>query len=415
MPTRLPAQEYMMNATTGGVPRYRPFTGPVFLQEGFRPFFLGAALWSALALCLWLGSLVGHVALPTAFDALTWHGHEMIFGFAVAAVSGFLLTAIPNWTGRLPLQGGPLAVLALTWLAGRAAVTVSAWIGAPLAAAVDLAFLILLLMAVLREVAAGRNWRNLPMPMALGLLIAANLLVHLEALDVAETAALGLRLAMSVLLMLIALVGGRIIPSFTRNWLAKRGVTPLPAGFGAVDKVALVAGAVGLAGWVAAAEPSITGAALIVAGLAAALRLARWRGYRTAAEPLVWVLHAGHGWLALGLFLLGLSHLWAAVPSAAALHALTAGAIGTMILAVMTRATRGHTGRALAAGLGTTSIYLLVTAAAALRVAAAVATGLYLPLLIASGAAWVGAFLLFMALYGMPLLTPRLKTSEPGT
>jgi uncharacterized protein involved in response to NO len=220
---------------------------------------------------------------------------------------------------------------------------------------------------------------------------------------------------MSVLLMLIALVGGRIIPSFTRNWLAKRGVTPLPAGFGAVDKVALVAGAVGLAGWVAAAEPSITGAALIVAGLAAALRLARWRGYRTAAEPLVWVLHAGHGWLALGLFLLGLSHLWAAVPSAAALHALTAGAIGTMILAVMTRATRGHTGRALAAGLGTTSIYLLVTAAAALRVAAAVATGLYLPLLIASGAAWVGAFLLFMALYGMPLLTPRLKTSEPGT
>jgi uncharacterized protein involved in response to NO len=217
MPTRLPAQEYMMNATTGGVPRYRPFTGPVFLQEGFRPFFLGAALWSALALCLWLGSLVGHVALPTAFDALTWHGHEMIFGFAVAAVSGFLLTAIPNWTGRLPLQGGPLAVLALTWLAGRAAVTVSAWIGAPLAAAVDLAFLILLLMAVLREVAAGRNWRNLPMPMALGLLIAANLLVHLEALDVAETAALGLRLAMSVLLMLIALVGGRIIPSFTRN------------------------------------------------------------------------------------------------------------------------------------------------------------------------------------------------------
>ena len=101
-----------MNAATGGIPRYRPSTGPAFLQEGFRPFFLGAALWSALALCLWLGNLAGHVALPTAFDALTWHGHEMIFGFAVAAVSGFLLTAIPNWTGRLPLQGGPLAVLA---------------------------------------------------------------------------------------------------------------------------------------------------------------------------------------------------------------------------------------------------------------------------------------------------------------
>ncbi|MGH6930714.1 MAG: NnrS family protein, partial [Dongiaceae bacterium] len=176
-----------MNTTTGGIPRYRSSTGPALLQEGFRPFFLGAALWSALALCLWLGSLAGHVALPTAFDALTWHAHEMIFGFAAATVSGFLLTAIPNWTGRLPLQGGPLAALALTWLAGRAAIAVSAWIGALPAAAIDLAFLVLLLMAVLREIAAGRNWRNLPMPAALGLLIAANLLVHIEAIGMADT------------------------------------------------------------------------------------------------------------------------------------------------------------------------------------------------------------------------------------
>lgn len=398
----------MLNAATGAIPRYRPFRGPALLQEGFRPFFLGAALWSALALCLWLGSLAGHVALPTSFDPLAWHGHEMIFGFAAATVGGFLLTAIPNWTGRLPLQGAPLAVLALTWLAGRAAVAVSAWIGALPAAAIDLAFLVLLLMAVLREIAAGRNWRNLPMPAALGLLIAANLLVHLEAVGMSATAPLGLRLGLAVLLMLIALVGGRIIPSFTRNWLAKRAAKTLPAGFGAVDKVALIAGAVGLAAWVAAVESSIAGVVLIVAGLAAALRLARWRGHRTAAEPLVWILHLGHGWLALGLCLLGLSNLWPAVPASAALHALGAGAVGTMVLAVMTRATLGHTSRALTAGPGTTAIYLLATLAAVLRVAAAFAPALDLPLPAASGAAWIGAFLLFVVLYAIPLLTPRL-------
>jgi uncharacterized protein involved in response to NO len=404
-----------MKAITGGIPRYRSSSGPSLLRESFRPFFLGAALWSALALCLWLGTLVGHVALPTALDPLIWHAHEMIFGFAAATVSGFLLTAIPNWTGRFPLQGGPLAVLALAWVAGRAAVTLSGWIGALPAAAIDLTFLLLLLMAVMREIIAGRNWRNLPMPAALGLLTAANLLVHLEAIGVADTADLGLRLGLAVLLMLIALVGGRIIPSFTRNWLVKRGVETLPAGFGAVDRLALAAGAVGLAAWVAAIEPSITGSVLILAGLAAALRLARWRGHRTAAEPLVWILHAGHGWLALGLGLLGLSQLWPAVPGSAALHALSAGAVGTMVLAVMTRATLGHTGRTLTAGRGTTAIYLLVTLAAALRVAAAFAATAFLPLLIASGAAWIGAFLLFAVLYGMALLTPRRRPAEANT
>jgi len=392
-----------MSTTTGGIPRYRPFTGPTLLQEGFRPFFLGAALWSALALCLWLGMLAGHVALPTAFDALTWHAHEMIFGFAAAAVSGFLLTAIPNWTGRLPLQGRPLAVLVLTWLAGRVALAVSAWIGALPAAAIDVAFLLLLVLAVLREIAAGRNWRNLPMPAALTLLIAANVLMHLEAVGLADTAALGLRLGLGMLLMLIALVGGRIIPSFTRNWLAKRGAQDLPAAFGAIDKAALIAGAAGLAAWIAAIEPAVAGVLLIVAGFAAALRLARWQGHRTAAEPLLWVLHLGHGWLALGLCLLGLSQLWPAVPVSAALHALTAGAVGTMILAVMTRATLGHTGRPLAAGPGTTAIFLLVTLAAVLRLAASFAASLYLPLLVASGLAWIAAFLLFAALYARPL------------
>ena len=395
---------------TGGIPRHRPFAGPALLQAGFRPFFLGAALWSALALCLWFGIVVGHVTLPTAFDPLTWHAHEMIFGFAAAAVAGFMLTAIPNWTGRLPLQGGPLALLVLLWLGGRIAVATSAAIGAVPAAAIDLSFLLLLLLAVLREIVAGRNWRNLPMPAALGLLTTANLLVHLEAIGAARTATLGLRLALAMLLMLIALIGGRLIPSFTRNWLVKRDPGRVPTGFGAVDRFALIACAAGLAGWVAEIEATVTGVMLIVAGTLAALRLARWRGYLTAREPLLWILHLGHAWLAFGLMLLGLGQIWAAVPATAGLHALTAGAIGTMVLAVATRATLGHTGRPLAAGHGTTAIYLLVTTAAALRVAAALTATLQLPLLAASAVAWIAAFLLFVALYATPLLTPRLQS-----
>ncbi len=396
-----------MSRIAGGIPRYRPFGGPALLQEGFRPFFLGAALWSALALCLWLGQLAGHLALPTGFDPLAWHAHEMIFGFAAAAVSGFLLTAIPNWTGRMPLQGVPLAMLAVAWLAGRAALACSALIGAVPAAMIDLSFLLLLLLAVFREIAVGRNWRNLPMPAALTLLILANLLIHLEAVGMASTAALGQRLAIAVLLMLIAIVGGRIIPSFTRNWLAKRAGERLPATFGSIDKAALATNLAGLALWVSDLASSIAGVLLVAAGVASALRLARWRGHRTLAEPLLWVLHLGHGWLALGLVLLGLSELSSVLPQTTALHALTAGAIGTMILAVMTRATLGHTGRALAAGSGTTVIYLLVTLAAVSRIAADFADAFYMPLLVVSGIAWVGAFLLFVMFYGCMLTTSR--------
>jgi uncharacterized protein involved in response to NO len=397
---------------SGGIPRYRPFDGPALLHAGFRPFFLGAALWSAIALGLWLGVLMGQVMLPIALDPVAWHAHEMIFGFAAAAVGGFLLTAIPNWTGRLPIQGGPLAVLALAWLAGRVAVVLSALIGAVPAAVADLSYLVLLLLALVREIVAGRNWRNLPMPGALSVLIAANLLIHLKSMGLAETAGVGIRLGIGVLLMLISLIGGRIIPSFTRNWLVKRRSMSLPAAFGFADRLALFVTALGIACWIAAIDDLMTGILLVTAGCAAMVRLVRWRGYLTAAEPLLWSLHLGHAWLAVGLALLGLSHLWPDVPATAALHALTAGAIGTMALAVMTRASLGHTGRPLVAGARTTAIYLLITSAALLRVAAAITTMPYVPLLAAAGAAWIGAFLLFALAYARPLLTPR--TSSPA-
>jgi uncharacterized protein involved in response to NO len=389
-----------MTARTA-VPRYRAYDGPALFREGFRPFFLAAGLWGAAAVPLWLLVLVGGLEVPTAFAPVTWHAHEMIFGFAGAVVAGFLLTAIPNWTGRMPLQGLPLAVLFGAWIAGRIAVAGSAMIGAGPAGVVDLAFPVLLLLSALREIVAGRNWRNLPMLLALLLLIVANALTHLDAAGLAASGPLGTRLGIATLVLMMGLIGGRIIPSFTRNWLVKHGCATLPAAFGPYDRICLVVTLAGLAAWVFAEDQAVAGVALIIAGFLNLARWARWQGRRTLSEPLVWSLHLGFLWIPLGLLLLGLGVLVPQiVPSTSGLHALTAGAIGGMTLAVMTRATLGHSGRELKADGWTATIYLAIALAAALRVAAPVVAEVYLPLLCLAGIAWTAAFGLFALIYG---------------
>lgn len=259
------------------IPRYRPQTGPVVLSAGFRPFFLLASFWASLAIPIWLAFFTGHGQVPTALSPVVWHVHEMIFGFGAATVAGFLLTAIPNWTGRMPLQGGPLAFLVLLWAVGRVAVLVSAKIGPDAAAALDLAFPVVFLGAVGREIFAGRNWRNLPMLGALALLLLGNLLVHLESVGVASTAELGNRLGVATLLMLISFVGGRIVPSFTRNWLTKQrpDVSP-PSSFDLVDRAALAITALALATWVIAPEARVAPWVELAAGLAISLGSAPW-------------------------------------------------------------------------------------------------------------------------------------------
>ncbi len=229
---------------------------------------------------------------------------------------------------------------------GRAAMATSMLIGPALAAVIDLSFLALLLAVVLREIVSGRNWRNLPMPGALAVLLLANVLMHTGAADVALSEAAGQRLGIATITLLISLIGGRIIPSFTRNWLAKRGETQMPSSVGWVDYVSLALTFAALGAWVGAPESQHSGVVLVAAGLASAIRLARWCGHRTLSEPLVWSLHLGFAWIPIGLCLLGLGTLLPAfVPSTAGLHALTAGAIGSMTLAVMTRATsRTHPG-----------------------------------------------------------------------
>ena len=261
------------------VPRYRVHEETVILSAGFRPFFLSSSIWAAIGVPLWLCAYTGGLTLPTQLPPSNWHAHEMIFGFAAATVAGFLLTAIPNWTGRLPLQGGPLATLVLLWAIGRVAVLLSAVIGTPVAALADLSFPAAFLAVVAREIIVGRNWRNLPMLGALSLLLIGNLLVHLDALGIADTAQLGDRLGLVTLFLLISLVGGRIIPSFTRNWLTKaRPTVPPPAAESRLDVAALVVTAVALLSWAFAPDTAVTSWAVIVAGVAAALRLSRWRG-----------------------------------------------------------------------------------------------------------------------------------------
>jgi uncharacterized protein involved in response to NO len=381
---------------------------PAWLSFGFRPFFLAAAAWSAVALGVWAAMLARGFVLPSRLQGLSWHAHEMLFGFVMAAVGGFLLTAIPNWTGRRPVQGAMLAVLAALWAVGRIACLVSALMPAWAAVAADLAFTVAIGAVVAYEIVGGRHWRNLPMLAPVAVLGAANLLMHLESLGVRVPAGLGWRLGLAAVMVLLSVIGGRITPAFTRNWLVKRGeasADDFPPG--GVDRLALGALLAGLFTWAAAPAAPAAGW-LLIAGAAANLwRLSRWRGADTLQEPLLTVLHLGYAWLVAGAALLGWSVLSPAVPLGAAVHALTVGAVGTMILAVMTRASRGHTGRPLTACGFTRAIYALIVLATLARIAAAFAADWTMGLLLASSVLWIGAFVLFLATYGRMLLTSR--------
>lgn len=383
----------------------RAYAGPALLSYGFRPFFLGAAAWAALGMLAWLPQYFGDIVLATAFGPIDWHIHEMLFGYVGAVVAGFLLTAIPNWTGRLPVQGTPLAALVGLWLAGRIAVAVSAHIGALLTAIVDVAFLAGLAGVAAREIVAGKNWRNLRVLILIAVLVLGNLVFHIEAAT-AGAANYGTRIGLAGAIGLLMLVGGRIIPSFTHNWLARQGPGRMPVAFAAFDAFCLAAAAVALLIWTLWPEHAAAGGLLIMAGLLHAARLSRWAGERTFSDRLVLVLHAGYAFVPFGFLLVGAAALWpGAVPKSAGIHAWTAGAVGLMTTAVMTRASLGHTGQALRASPATQAIYALVLLSAVTRIAAAF--GGAVVLLHVSALAWIAAFAGFVLAYGPALLRRR--------
>ncbi len=374
--------------------------GIPFLSYGFRPFFAFASAYAVVAMVMWMGAIMGWISPPFAMAPVDWHIHEMLFGFGAAGLAGFLLTAVANWTKREPVKGMPLVGLSVLWLAGRLAVTRGDDLSPSMVAAMDLPFLATLTVVFAREVMAAGNRRNYPIIAALAFLTLANALTHGEAFGLgAEWVGVGQRLGMHVYVLLIILIGGRVIPAFTGNWLKKSGIPGEPVTIWVFELVLMGTAIVAAVADTAMPGGPVTSGVLIVAGGLHLIRLSRWRGLQTLGEPIVWVLHLGYLWIGLGSLMLGLSGMDHGVPRVAAVHALMIGALGTMFLAMMTRASLGHTGRSLEVGPGTVMAYVLITLAAVSRVIAPWWDAVWTELMLMSAGTWIAGFGLFFALY----------------
>ncbi|MAS03299.1 MAG: short-chain dehydrogenase [Ahrensia sp.] len=370
---------------------------PAILRQGFRIFFLAAATWAALVMAIFVAVLSGVSVISPAFGLVDWHIHELLFGYTGAVIAGFLLTAVPNWTKRLPVSGWRLLILFLIWVAGRIAVTVSGDSNALLVAVFDLAFPVWLIFVIARELVVGRSYRNLRVLALVTLFAGANIAFHYEAATTGTTD-YSRRGGIAVILLLIMLIGGRVIPSFTRNWLAQNRSKSFPVPFGRFDGLTIAASAAAFLIWIGAPESLVAAMALALAGLLNLVRLARWKGWQTFSEGLVAVLHVAYAFVPAGMIAVALSiGTPDLVPPAGALHLLTAGAIAMMTVAVMTRASLGHTGRKLHADGMILAIYAALVISVILRFAYAVEPAS--ALLVASGSLWMVAFVLFGSRY----------------
>lgn len=380
------------------------------LSNGFRPLFTLVSLQALLALGGWLAFWNGWLNPPASMlSPVIWHGHEMLFGFVGAAIGGFLLAAVANWTGRRPVAGLPLVGLVAAWLLARAvALFGGAWPDVVNALAA-ISFWLLLAFLFGRELILAGNRRNLKVLIIIGGFALLSLAFHLHWLAPLDV----LHLTMVLVLMLLTLIGGRITPAFTRNWLNRQSIdgATMPAAFGPVDVAAAVLTPLAGIAWVFWSSAPVTAVLLLLAGGVQLVRLVRWHGWQTRSEPLLLVLHLGYAWLGLGLLLLAGSSagFWA---SSAGLHALTVGAMGGMIMAVASRAALGHTGRELSAGPLLTLAFLALHLAALVRVLAALVPALMMTLISLSALLWLLAFALFAWRYLPILLGPSLSFSD---
>jgi uncharacterized protein involved in response to NO len=382
------------------------YQGPAVFSYGFRPFFLGAALFAGVAVPVWILVLAGVGESTFLYPARDWHVHEMVFGFLPAVITGFLLTAIPNWTDRPPIRGHELMLLVTLWLAGRLLIAMP-WFTPLVSAIVDVGFLVAVAGLVWREIATTKSWDRAPMGVLVSLLAGANILFHVLNLSGTETD-LPERMALAMVMMLLALIGGRVTPNFTGEFLTESGRAERPASFSRYDGLSIALVGFAVLSWIVQPHSMATGWIFVAAGLANLGRLARWYGWATWREPLVLILHFGYGWFALSLLILGGSILGVGLPKEDAVHAFTSGAVGAMTLAVMTRASLGHTGRPRHAGPLTVLIYILVNLGAVLRVFGPMTD---LPTNFVLGVAagsWSGAYLLFAMFYGPFLLRQSL-------
>ncbi|MGE5516916.1 MAG: NnrS family protein [Bacteroidota bacterium] len=395
-------------------PVYRGKPGPLFFAAGFRPFFLFAGIQAVVALPLWLMVYVGGLDLRLPFAAPIWHGHEMVFGFAAAAIGGFLLTAVPNWTNTHHVSGRPLMVLFALWLAGRIAFTLSGLLPPLVVTVVELSYMPVLALLLAKPLIDAGKARNIVFLPILALFLLADAVVVAGALWGVGDAMRGIYLGMALVLVMIAIVGGRIIPSFTQNWLRMQGRPVELRPIGWIEKGG-AQGSVLLAGVLTAVAPGsvASGVVLLVASAIHLVRLSRWHGAKTLANPILWVLHLGYLWLVIGLALLGIASFFPALPLSAAVHALTAGCIGTMVLGVMSRAALGHSGRPLDVSKATVAAYVLLSLGTVLRVAAPLLPDAQIGLTHAGGSLWALAWLLFVVVY-FPIVTRPRADGRPG-
>lgn len=384
--------------------------GPVFLEYGFRPFFLGAGIQAVVAMTAWIGWMflqgmdISPQELSIAVPPHVWHAHEMIFGYALAVVAGFFLTAVPNWTGRQPVRGSLLGTLFAAWLVAR----LTSWLGGylpPLAVALpELAFIGMLSVLVGQALLAGWSRRNILFLPVLASLFVASVMYHAGAVYPAHI------LGLDTILVLVTVIGGRVVPAFTTNALRRDGTSPLPRAADKRDAAAILSVVAVAVADMAAPGSDLAGAIAIAAGLLAGLRLIGWRGTKVMDAPILWILHLGYSWLALGLALKGFAILTGMISETAAIHALTIGAVGSMTMGVMSRAALGHTGRALKVSRGITVTYLLISLAAVTRIA-----GVVLPAqlqdeaMLLAGSFWIAAFMIFSIGYWPILTRPRVS------
>ena len=375
--------------------------GTALFALGFRPFYLLAALFAVVSIGLWAAQVAGwleHSYLPGPM----WHAHEMLFGFTLAVVVGFLFTAGRNWSNRPTPVGLPLAALAVLWLAGRVlVVTPYAWASA----LVDAAFPLAAALALAIPFWAARQQRNYFFVGVLALMGGADLALHLSVMGMLNLPAFfGLRIALDIVLFVMAVMAGRVIPMFTNNGVPGAGAERRPA----LDRAALGAVIVLTLADTLGIDGLPMAAIAFVAAAAHALRWAGWKPWRTLRVPIVWVLHAGYGWIPIHLALRAATEV-GAVGSSAATHALTAGAAGTLIIGMMTRTSRGHTGRRLQADAFDVAAYLAVVLAAVIRVALPIAApALTMLAIVLSAGLWCAGFALFAIRYAPALIRPRL-------
>jgi uncharacterized protein involved in response to NO len=381
---------------------------------GFRANFFLAGIAAITLVPVWAMGFVAGTPVGSGWPPTLWHAHEMLFGFIAIAMAGFMLTAVPSWTGQKGFAGTPLVVLAAVWVAGRLAIASSSWWPAWVPALVDLAFLPFLATLVMIPLLRSKN-RNAPLLVVLGALWLTNLAFHIGLIHKdMPFARHALFVGVDIVLVLVTVIGGRIIPAFSTAALRQLGVEDalksrtaltvaslvLMTGIAVIDVFSLESR---VAGWAAAAAAAVQ-----------CIRLLQWRTLKTLRQPIVWVLHLGYAWLPLGLALKAAALLGGYAIAAFWLHALTIGALTTMIVAVMTRAALGHTGRPLVVHPMIVVAYVLLTAAAVLRVFGLSILGLSYPWVIIWAAFfWTAAFALFVGIYTPILWGPRVD-GKPG-